>query len=124
VALKPVLEWSGLIDATKYELMVARNCSWTDLVVDKTGVNALGNVTTYAIPSGVLAYNTDYCWKVRALSETTTSPWSDIGTFTTITEAAAAEAAPTPAWVWVVIAIGAILVIALIVLIVRTRRPV
>ncbi|MBA7653602.1 hypothetical protein ES703_61458 [subsurface metagenome] len=124
VALQPVLEWSGLIDATNYELMVAEDCDWTDLVVDKTGGLALGAVTTYAVPSGVFDYDTSYCWKVRALSETTVSPWSDTGSFTAMEEPTAAEAAPTPAWVWVVIAISAILLIAVIVLIVRTRRAV
>jgi len=39
-----------------------------------------------------------------------------------IPPAAPAEAAPTPAYIWVITAIGAILVIAVIILIVRTRR--
>ena len=39
-------------------------------------------------------------------------------------EAPAAEAAVTPAYIWAIIAIGAVLVIAVIVLIVRTRRVV
>ena len=123
VALRPVLEWSGLIDTINYELMVAEDCDWGNLVVTKTGAAALGTDTVYAITTD-LEYGTDYCWKVRALSETSESPWSDIGTFTTIAESTPAEAAPTPAWVWVVIAISAILLIAVIVLIVRTRRAV
>ena len=123
VVLRPVLEWSGLIDTINYELIVAEDCDWGNLVVDKTGTAALGTVTVYAITTD-LEYGTDYCWKVRALSATSESPWSDIGTFTTIAEPTAAEAAPTPAWVWVVIAISAILLIAVIVLIVRTRRAV
>jgi hypothetical protein len=92
-------------------------------VVTKTGTAALGTDTVYAITTD-LEYGTDYCWKVRALSETSESPWSDIGTFTTIAESTPAEAAPTPAWVWVVIAISAILLIAVLVLIIRTRRAV
>lgn len=129
VELQPVLEWSGLIDATNYELMVAEDCDWNDLVVDKTGAAALGTETVYSITAD-LEYLTDYCWKAKALTldsegtVVTESPWSDIGTFTTIAEPTAAEAAPTPAWVWVVIAISAILLIAVIVLIVRTRRAV
>lgn len=129
VELRPVLEWSGLIDATNYELMVAEDCDWNDLVVDKTGAAALGTETVYAITTD-LEYLTDYCWKAKALTldaegtVVTESPWSDIGTFTTIAEPTAAEAAPTPAWVWVVIAISAILLVAVIVLIVRTRRAV
>jgi len=123
VILRPVLEWSGLIDTINYELMVAEDCDWGNLVVAKTGTAALGTDTVYAITTD-LEYGTDYCWKVRALSETSESPWSDIGTFTTIAEPTAAEAAPTPAWVWVVIAISAILLVAVIVLIIRTRRAV
>lgn len=123
VALRPVLEWSGLIDTINYELMVAEDCDWGNLAVDKTGAAALGTETVYAITAD-LEYGTDYCWKVKALSATSESPWSDIGTFTTIAEPTAAEAAPTPAWVWVVIAISAILLIAVLVLIIRTRRAV
>ena len=129
VALRPILEWSGLVAATNYELVVAEDCDWGNLVVDKTGTTALGAETVYAITAD-LEYGTDYCWKVKALTldadgtVVTESPWSDVGTFTTKAEPTAAEAAPTPAWVWVVIAISAILLIAVIVLIVRTRRAV
>ncbi|MCK4362291.1 MAG: hypothetical protein KAW13_03315 [Dehalococcoidia bacterium] len=123
VVLQPVLEWTGLVDADSYELVVAEDCDWGNLVVEWTGAAALGDRQTYAITTD-LEYGTDYCWKVRALSETTESPWSDEGTYTTMAEPTPAEAAPTPAWVWVVIAISAILLIAVIVLIVRTRRAV
>lgn len=129
VALSPVLEWTGLIDATNYELMVAEDCDWTNLVVDKTGAAALEDVTVFAITAD-LEEGTDYCWKVVAQQRDdegnviTESPWSDIGTFTTMTEAPAPVAAPTPVWVWVVIGIGAVLLIGVIVLIMRTRRPV
>jgi len=82
VALNPVLEWTGLIDATHYELMVAKDCDWTNLVVDKTGASALGPETAYAITTN-LEYGTDYCWKVRAQTRDaegnviTESPWSE-----------------------------------------------
>jgi len=127
VALRTVLEWSGLIDATKYELQVAKGCDWANMVVDRTGASALGPVTVYAIPSGVLEYDTSYCWRVRALSETTESPWSDSGTFTTMAEPEEDdEPEPTPMWVWAVIGITALLLaallIAVIVLITRTRK--
>jgi len=129
VALTPVLEWSGLIDATHYELVVAEDCDWNNLVVDKTGTVALGDVQVFVITVD-LDYGTSYCWKVVAQSRDaegnviTESPSSDIGTFTTIAEPVDAVAAPTPYWVWVVIAIGAVLAVFVIVLIVRTRKPV
>jgi hypothetical protein len=129
VALRPVLEWSGLIDATHYELVVAEDCDWNNLVVDKTGTLALGDVQIFVITAD-LDYGTSYCWKVVAQSRDaegnviTESPSSDIGTFTTIAEPVDAVPAPTPFWVWVVIAIGAVLAVFVIVLIMRTRKPV
>ena len=123
--LRTVLEWSGVIDATKYELQVAADCDWANLVVDRVGASALGPNTVYAIPSGTLAYETNYCWRVRALSDTTESPWSDSGTFTTIAEPVVEKEEPTPFWVWVVIGVTAVLLVILlvswIVLIARTR---
>ena len=120
-----VLEWTSVIEATKYELVVAEDCDWADLLVDKTSSNALGPETIYVIPSGGLKYDTHYCWKVRALSDITESPWSDTGTFTTIAEPVEEEEEPTPFWVWVVIGITLtlllILLVSWVVLIARTR---
>ena len=119
VTLQPVLQWSGLADATGYELQVAENCDFGNLVIDKTGANKLGAETAYAVTSD-LKTDTDYCWKVRAVSSNSESPWSDTSHF--VTSATPDGGEGTPTWVWVVIAISAILLIAVIVLIVRTRR--
>jgi len=123
--LKIVLAWSSVIEGTKYELVVAEDCDWADLLVDKTDSNALGPETIYVIPSGSLKYDTQYCWKVRALSDITESPWSNTGTFTTIAEPVVEEEEPTPFWVWVVIGITLtlllILLVSWVVLIARTR---
>ena len=123
VALQPVLQWTGLAKATNYELQVAEDSDWTNLVVDKTGAAALGDVTAFAITSD-LDLGTTYFWRVKAMSVTSESPWSDTSSFTTIAEVDEVGAEPTPTWVWVVIAISAILLIAVIVLIARTRRAV
>jgi hypothetical protein len=119
VVLEPVLQWSGIADATNYELQVAIDCDFGNLVIDKTGANQLGSETAYAITSA-LNVDTDYCWKVRAINQNSQSPWSDTAHF--ITSATPDKGEGTPTWVWVVIAISAILLIAVIVLIVRTRR--
>jgi hypothetical protein len=119
VVLQPVLQWSGIADATNYELQVATNCDFGNLVVDKTGANMLGPETAYAITSD-LNTDTDYCWKVRAINQNSESPWSDTAHF--ITSATPDKGEGTPTWVWVVIAISAILLIAVIVLIVRTYK--
>jgi len=131
VPLRPVFQWTGLVDATNYEFQVATNAEFTAVVsgLDKTGTSALGPQTAYTSTVS-LSEGTNYFWRVRALildsegAVVTESPWSDTGCFTALAEAAPADVAPTPAWVWAVIAIGAILAVAMIVLIMRTRKPV
>jgi hypothetical protein len=120
----PALQWSSSVEATGFELMVAANCDWTNAIVNLTGSSALGSETAYQITTS-LAEGTNYCWKVRAINAdtATNSPWSDTGTFTTLVTPVVEEAG-TPVWVWVVIALSAVLLVGVVVLIVRTRRPV
>jgi hypothetical protein len=120
----PALQWSSSVEATGFELMVAANCDWTNAIVNLTGSSALGSETAYQITTS-LAEGTNYCWKVRAINAdtATNSPWSDTGTFTTLVTPIVEEAG-TPVWVWVVIALSAVLLVGVVVLIVRTRRPV
>ncbi len=152
--LQPIFQWGSLKWATGYEFILAKDAGLTDIVVKKTGADALGNVTVYQ-PFAVLDYNTTYYWQVRALGASTQSDWSPIVGFTTMAEPveeappvvieqvpppeivietpapppdivippAPEQPAPiAPAYIWAVIIIGAILVIAVVVLIVRTRR--
>ena len=122
VSLTPVLQWSGLAYSTQYELQVAKNCdfSGSNLIVDKTGSNALGDVTAYQLTG--LTNGTNYCWKVRALGTGTNSAWSNTGSFTTAQETVPAAAESTPVWVWVIIALSAVLLVSVVILIIRTRR--
>jgi hypothetical protein len=125
VSRTPALQWSSAVEATGFELMVAANCDWSNAIVNLTGSSALGPETAYQITSPQLAEGTNYCWKVRAInSDTDTmSPWSDTGTFTTLV-VTVVEKEGTPMWVWVVIALSAVLLVGVVVLIVRTRRPI
>jgi len=131
VPLRPVFQWTGLVDATNYEFQVSTNAEFTAVVsgLDKTGTSALDAQTAYSSTVS-LSEGTNYFWRVRALildsegAVVTQSPWSDTGCFTAVAEALPADVAPTPAWVWAVIAIGAILAVGVIVLIMRTRKPV
>jgi len=119
-------------------MQLAKDSAMTDRVVDLSGANALGNITSYKLTSP-LAYDTTYYWRVRAIMGTaaTYSDWSAIVGFTTLskpvepappiiiepTPAPAPAPAPiTPAYIYAIIAIGAVLVIVVVVLIVRTRR--
>ena len=138
IALEPVMNWSAFKYASGYEMQLATGSDFADLLVDLTGANALGNITSYKVTTP-LSYDSTYYWRVRALKGTssTYSDWSAIVGFTTMSEpvpptppveitpppAAPAEK-PTPAYIWAIIGIGAVLVIVVVVLIVRTRRAV
>jgi hypothetical protein len=137
VSLTPTFEWSGIEWAIKYEYQLAIDPATTAggyfaaPLKDLTGTNAL--VSTAWKCDIQLEYTTRYYWQVKAIGVDTETPWSDVGTFTTMSEAPPPPApiAPvvvppaqqiTPAWIYAIIAIGAVLVIAVIVLIVTTRR--
>lgn len=116
VALRPTFSWGALGGVESYQLQVATDANFSDLVIDEDTAG-----TAYT-PDEDLDKNTTYYWRVRGVTaDGEYSDWSSTGVFTTGPEAG--PAAGTPAWVWVVIVIGAILAIAVIILIVRTRKP-
>ncbi len=132
VPIQPTFAWNAADWATGYEFILAKDPAFTDTVVSKTGANALTN--TVYLCEVQLDNSMTYYWKVRAISKTSNSEWAN-AVFTT--EAAAPAPPPPPptptptptpapvltqAIIWTIIGIGVILVIALIVLIVRTRR--
>ena len=110
---------------------MAKDSGFTEVVVELTSTNALTSTAWNCDRD--LDYFTSYFWKVRAVSEDSYSEWG-VNTFTT--EAAPSELLPpesstveiepvskVPAYViWLAIGIGAILVAALLVFILRTRR--
>jgi hypothetical protein len=114
VSLRPTFSWGALGGVDYYELEVATDANFSDVVI---GEETEGTAYT---PDSDLEKNTTYFWRVRGCTDDgECSDWSSTGVFTT-----GPEGQPgTPAWVWVVIVIGAILAIVVIVLIVRTRRP-
>jgi hypothetical protein len=149
VETNAALTWGTVDDATGYNLVIAKDSAFTNVVESKDGLT----LNVYS-PSKPFEVGTTYYWKVQAVSGITTGKWV-ASAFTTAPMAAAsagtaaaqpvvtptftvsipAQSAPvinmpseapvapsTPAYVWVIIVIGAILVIAVIVLIVRTRR--
>jgi hypothetical protein len=130
VPLRPTFAWNAADWATGYEFILAKDAAYKDVVVSKTGANALAG-TTYQSEQK-LANETTYYWKVRATSKTSSSEWAE-AVFTTEPKAPPAPKPPTvvkevlpppetPAYIWAIIGIGAALVIAVLILIVRTRR--
>ncbi len=137
VPLSPTFQWSGIAWAQTYVFELATDPTtttagfFTSPLVSLAGSNALTS-TAWKCNTN-LDYNTRYYWHVKAVGVNTETPWSDVGTFTTMgTPAPTPSAQPpvvippaqqiTPAWIWAIVIIGAILVIAVIVLIVTTRR--
>jgi hypothetical protein len=152
--LNPTFSWGVIAGATNYEFQLATDAGMIDLIVDATGVDALGNVLVYTLTDITLDYNTTYYWRVRAISATSETEWSAVVGFTTMAEPPPPSEPPTftqppevtftvelpeqptpttvevvqeevsQGYIWAIIIIGAVLVIAVIVLIVRTRRSV
>jgi len=141
IVLQPAFSWADIGGADLYEIEIATDPDFTAIVDSGTPT---GNVY---LASAELDYATTYYWRVRgiAFSGAPAGDWN-VSVFTTMLEPEAAappvvvEEAPAmpdvivevpapveaiPSWMLItIIAIGAVLMVALIVLIVRTRRVV
>ena len=136
VSIRPAFQWNPADWATGYEFELSLNPGLTargyfvEVVTSATGDNALGS--TVWMCDRDLDYSTTYYWHVKAVSATSKSEWGT-GVFTTEAAPVVPEPPPpptptpeptTPGYIWAVIGIGAALCLAVIVLIVRTRRVV
>jgi len=83
--LQPLFQWSSLKWATGYEFQLAKDPNFNDIVVNKTGADALGATTVYQ-PVTKLDYNTTYYWRVRGIGASTETDWSPVTGFTTMAE--------------------------------------
>jgi hypothetical protein len=143
ISVKPTLRWPEVDGALTYEIEVTDDPFFTTVV--QYGAS-LSNI--YMVPKA-LEYSTAYYWRVRAVSDDSVSQWT-VSSFTTgeepeetekevetvvITEPGETKVEvvkvpvqtiveqPIPSYLlWTIIGVGAVLIIALIVLIVRTRR--
>jgi hypothetical protein len=92
--LKPNFRWSTISGAAQYEIQVASNEGFNELLVDKTGDKACkNNVWNCDV---LLKNDTTYYWRVRAVSGGGTSEWAT-GIFTTekaLTDSATAATPP------------------------------
>lgn len=84
VPVEPLFQWTGIIGADSYELVVSMNPEYTDPVITRKDDNRL---PSNAWQSDVtLVYETAYYWKVRAVNGSTVSAWSATSAFTTAAE--------------------------------------
>lgn len=133
VPVNPVFAWDSVSTAVSYDLILSTDPTFADA----TKVLATKNLTTnYWAYDGTLDNSASYYWRVRVNTANSTSEWFP-AVFTTVkADAAPVEVnnppditlevpqAETPAYIWLIVAVGAVLTIAVIVLIVRTRRVV
>jgi len=127
--------WTSVSNADSYSFVLSPNANLTGALVSQDQGTTAFNFT------GPLDYSDTYYWQVKAWKGSVLMTTSSIGVFSTIAEAVAPTPpvvvnetpAPvieipaaqniTPTWIYAVIGIGAALVVVVIVLIVRTRRP-
>jgi len=128
----PSFVWGAVSGADTYELEVGSTPDFSDATLVTTALTQYTWTTQ-------LEYDTNYYWRVRALSAVGgVSEWC-VSNFHTGMEpqppvvveenptpniTLTVPEAETPGYIWAIIAVGAILTIAVIVLIVRTRRVV
>ena len=145
VAVTPSFTWGAVANAVTYEWVLAEDLGAADkfAIIDDA---ATCYINAYVAAKQPLKYSTTYYWRVRTKTATVTSNWA-VSLFTTMAEPEEVlppvvieetpdlpditvelppQAPPViPDYLlWVIIGVGAVLVVAVIVLIVRTRRVV
>lgn len=79
--LSPTLVWNTVTGATSYELQVATDSSFNDLIVDKKGIISRMYTLQY---DEQLSWSTTYYWRVNSYNTVSgTSAWSGTMTFKT-----------------------------------------
>lgn len=78
-SLTPTLDWNSVITATEYNLLVATDSLFNNVILDVPFLN----FTEFQIPAPYLTYVTKYYWKVNATNAVGTGVWSDVWNFTT-----------------------------------------
>jgi hypothetical protein len=92
--VKPVLQWQKINGAERYELLVAADSSFTNVVVARTGDAAItSNVWEFGRP---LENGATYFWKVRVCAGSLAGDWSAVGSFTTEPAPPASASATLP----------------------------
>ncbi|MCC3158835.1 M12 family metallo-peptidase [Hymenobacter sp. 15J16-1T3B] len=72
----PNFQWTPITVASSYDLQVATDAAFTNVVINQTGL--VNNAYT---PTTALTQNTTYYWRVRGIADCGTGPWTTTGTF-------------------------------------------
>lgn len=93
VSVKPIFQWTAVIGAEFYDLLVAADADFSHPVIVRINEYSLENNVWQCDVS--LDYDTTYYWKVRATTADTQSVWSSSSIFTT-ESAPPVEESPPP----------------------------
>ncbi len=91
VPTSTTLEWSG-IQGPQWTLEVSTSQSFGSILLQQDSLSD----TTYTIPEGVLANNTQYFWKVSGSDSGGTSGWSQVWSFSTSLTTVEEAGGPVP----------------------------
>jgi len=124
VSLTPGFSWAPIQGATEYEFILATDAGLTSTV---GGTPVSVSSPAWQCTTELEAGET-YFWAVKATKPTESV--QSVGTFTTAAEVVVEEepspllpyAQMLPMFAWLIIAVGAVLAVAVVVLIIRTRR--
>jgi len=80
ISLSPTLSWNSADGASGYRVQVSAGSGFTSTVFDESGISS-----TQRTVSG-LNYDTAYYWRVRAVNSSGSSSWSQVWSFTTLSD--------------------------------------
>ena len=79
VTLTPTFNWGSVTGATSYNLQVSTQTNFSSTVINQT------TSSTSYLPTTPLSTGTQYYWRVKASSSSSSGPWSDTWNFMTTT---------------------------------------
>jgi photosystem II stability/assembly factor-like uncharacterized protein len=80
IKLSPLLEWTALTGILEYEVNLASDAAFTDILVESI---IPATESSFIVPI-VLEKNTNYFWRVKAVNGLDSSNWSSVWSFVTI----------------------------------------
>jgi photosystem II stability/assembly factor-like uncharacterized protein len=92
ITLTPVLDWDTAQNAIEYQLQIATDSTFSNIVMNTDTITA----TQFEVPSGMLDNSTWYYWRVRGKSLCENGEWSNEWSFRTALELPSAPVLVSP----------------------------
>ncbi|MEP7147182.1 MAG: hypothetical protein ABI792_09260 [bacterium] len=80
--LQPVFDWTDITSVSAYRLQVSLNPSFTDFILDISGLAS----SQYSPATEILNDSTSYYWRVKGITSADSTPWSATFAFATSLE--------------------------------------